>query len=142
MVVLPVTTGEGCHSCQPIWLFLIPLFPAFASGNMADGFLGAVHGISCWLTCFRLVFLRLLDFNRFIDRGWFLADIAHDPLDMLDDLPAGDEASAFILPVGVLVFRTPEEVVAVEILIDIIPAAHAAMGAVNPVWGLEFADGQ
>lgn len=120
------------------------LFPAPAPGQMAGGFLcTACAGFR--LPCFWLPRLCLFlseAGNRFIKRWRFFADGLHGFLDMPDDLPACNQACAFILPVSTFVFRAPEEVVAVEVLVDVIPAPHAPMGVVYPVGGLEFADGQ
>lgn len=142
MTVLPVADGVQSVFMTDGFLVFPLLFPTPAPGHMMGGFLWAGCCLLCLLLFLWLCLYLFQDGDRLIYRRRFFADGPHGFLDMLDDLPAGNQAGTFVLTVGAFVFRAPEEVVAVEVLVDVVPAPHASMGVVYPVWCLEFADGQ
>ena len=61
---------------------------------------------------------------------------------MIDNLLPGNQARAFVLPVGAFVSRAPEKILVVEIDIHVIPASETAMRVDNAIWGVKLAIGQ
>ena len=58
---------------------------------------------------------------------------------MIDNLLPGNQAGAFVLPVGAFVPRAPEKILVVEIDIHVVPASETAMRVDDSIRGVKLA---